>query len=217
MNETNKTPTIMAIIGAVLIFAFLFAPIPGKVEGSDSTIFLVAGRGEQWGLFLLAPLATFFICRNTGAWGAGSAGILLLLALSSAFYSSQGGNTEAHRGTSRYYPFSEPTILHWTALFCGVMLLLGAAIWTIRQPEAKPAFSASQTSGTSLLDDVDWGWWGIAAISLAVWPLGLLLYFAYSRTGDEKGGAAIIGAGIGLILMALRFVFIMSKVGAGAT
>lgn len=73
--------------------------------------------------------------------------------------------------------------------------------------------SRPQASGASFWASVDWGWWGIAALSLIAWPMGLLLYFAYSRTGDDKGGAALIGAGIGLVLMALRFVFMMSRVG----
>jgi hypothetical protein len=78
---------------------------------------------------------------------------------------------------------------------------------------AKPIQSSRRSFG-DFLSTIDWGWWGIAVISFLAWPLGLLLYFAYSRTGDDKGGAALIGAGLGLVLMALRFVFIMSRVGA---
>jgi len=81
------------------------------------------------------------------------------------------------------------------------------------QAQAVKASGKIQTPRVSFAS-VDWGFWGIVLLSLLFWPLGLLLFFAYSRAGDDKSNAAIIGAGIGLLIMVFRFVAMMAKVGA---
>jgi len=57
---------------------------------------------------------------------------------------------------------------------------------------------------------VDWSVLAIGIISFLLWPLGLILFFAYSKTDDEKSNAAIIGAGLALALIVVRFIFIMA-------
>jgi hypothetical protein len=58
---------------------------------------------------------------------------------------------------------------------------------------------------------VDWTVLGIGILSFLVWPLGLVLFFAFSKTDEEKGNAAIIGACLALALFVLRFVLLMAK------
>jgi hypothetical protein len=58
---------------------------------------------------------------------------------------------------------------------------------------------------------VDWTVLGIGLLSLLVWPLGLVLFFAFSKRDEEKGNAAIIGACLALALFVLRFVLLMAK------
>jgi hypothetical protein len=57
---------------------------------------------------------------------------------------------------------------------------------------------------------VDWTVLGIGIISFLVWPLGLVLFFAFSKTDEEKGNAAIIGACLALALFVLRFIYLMA-------
>jgi len=57
---------------------------------------------------------------------------------------------------------------------------------------------------------VDWSVLAIGIISFLLWPLGLILFFAYSKTDDEKANAAVIGAGLALALIVVRFIFIMA-------
>lgn len=57
---------------------------------------------------------------------------------------------------------------------------------------------------------IDWTVLGIGIISFLLWPLGLVLFFAFSKTDEEKGNAAIIGACLALALFVLRFIYLMA-------
>ena len=58
---------------------------------------------------------------------------------------------------------------------------------------------------------IDWAWWLVVLISLAMPPVGLMLYLAYTRNDDDKAGAAALGGLSGLALFILRFWWIMYK------
>jgi len=57
---------------------------------------------------------------------------------------------------------------------------------------------------------VDWTVLGVGIISFLLWPLGLVLFFAFSKTDEERGNAAIIGACLALALFVLRFIYLMA-------
>lgn len=57
---------------------------------------------------------------------------------------------------------------------------------------------------------IDWTVLGIGILSFIFWPLGLVLFFAFSKTDEEKGNAAIIGACLALALFVIRFIYMMS-------
>jgi hypothetical protein len=76
----------------------------------------------------------------------------------------------------------------------------------------KASKSASAAPRVSWLETIDWGSWGVGLLSLLVWPLGLVLFFSYSRNGDEKANAALIGACIGIGFLLLRLLLTMVRV-----
>lgn len=50
----------------------------------------------------------------------------------------------------------------------------------------------------------DWGFWGVALISFIIPIVGLVLYFSYSRNGDEKATAAIGGFLVAILFIIVR-------------
>jgi hypothetical protein len=75
---------------------------------------------------------------------------------------------------------------------------------TISRPQPKQDFYAMPSI------KMDWSVLLIGILSFLLWPLGIVLFFAYSKTDEEKGNAAIIGACLALALFVLRFIYIMA-------
>lgn len=75
--------------------------------------------------------------------------------------------------------------------------------------KAQPARSAGGPAvKSSFAANVDWGFWCVAAISFLVPCIGFCLYLSFSNSGDEKAGAAGMGAafgfGLGVLSVVLR-------------
>ena len=275
-DKFDNIRSVMVICGTLCVFRFLFAPLAGHWSTNGSSVYLVEGKGEQWGLLILAPLAALLVYRRLAVWSVGVGNLLLLVALWTAWRCSQAEDSpySVYRAGSAYHL---PTVWHWVALGGGVMLIVAAADWVAwdewgeslrslspareaaprsfdprsRNPQADFGFCSFCGARNSLLltrchqchsplswatqrtqavakpiaptkpatphepwfAAVDWGFWGTGLLSLLFWPLGLLLFFTYSRNGDDKGNAALVGAGLGLLLMALRLLAAMAKVG----
>lgn len=95
-------------------------------------------------------------------------------------------------------------------LRCNVNLSwLGASTPTV-MPRIAPRPAPKQDVFAMPSVSVDWTVLGIGIISFLLWPLGLVLFFAFSKTDEEKGNAAIIGACLALAMFVLRFVYMMA-------
>ncbi len=241
----DDTPTWMAIAGALCVFVFLFLPMPRRWESEDFQIYLASGKAEAVALFLCVPAVAFLIYRKNFIWALGAIAVPLLLLLMKLVFSGLArlGGVDRYSGRAAFGYHPEPGFLHWAILIVGMILLIGAEIYGLLQSSggrrrpvtisgtqggqsratpARPVPVKSARRGaprfslSDFFESVDWGFWGIALLSLLFWPLGLLLFFAYSRSGDDKSGAALLGAGLGLGLMVLRFIIAMAKVGAAS-
>lgn len=226
MLERNQLP--IGVAGAFMILLFPFLPMRagsdilfGLSQGPNYYLF---GRGEQYVTLLLGPLILFCVYQRAFAVAFVSLVVLLFCTLS-AFL----------RPGSAYYG---PGILHIISMFCG-LILLGLSIlggWITEEPgpvinnQGRKAISKTKGATPKTLrpasfslpsfrdvsGSIDWGWWGILVLSFIAWPVGLLLHFAFSRANDDKADAAIVGAGLGLGLMVIRFLLAMAKVGGAA-
>jgi ribosomal protein L40E len=64
--------------------------------------------------------------------------------------------------------------------------------------------SAPKARAASSTSTIDWGFWGVAAISFFIPLIGILLFFGYSRNSDDKATAAIGGFLLAIVLIVLR-------------
>ncbi|MDQ3813284.1 MAG: hypothetical protein M3347_04965 [Armatimonadota bacterium] len=278
-DNSDNIRTAMGIFGALCVLGFLFSPLAGRWSSAGTSVYMVEGKGEQWGLILLAPATGFLVYRRLWGWATTAGSLLLLVALVTAWRCYQAAHPDPYSYYRGYSAYQLPAFIDWMALATGVVLLWAASIWGLwqerserhanlifapgahprhfdprsRNPQATFGFCSicgtknpltlsqchqchaplawatprpqaapvkpvppSKPAGSRepWLATVDWGFWGIALVSFLFWPLGLLLFFSYSRNGDDKANAALIGAGVGLLLMALRFVALMAKVGS---
>ncbi len=64
--------------------------------------------------------------------------------------------------------------------------------------------AAPKSHAASASSTIDWGFWGVGAVSFFIPFVGLLLYFGYSRNDDDKAMAAIGGFLLAVVLIILR-------------
>ncbi|HEY0076362.1 MAG TPA: hypothetical protein VGB77_19850 [Abditibacteriaceae bacterium] len=81
----------------------------------------------------------------------------------------------------------------------------------VKKPKAPRAARSGPNMISNFAGSIDWSWWLILLISFAAWPVGMLLWFAYTRTDDDKGSAAAIGTCSFLGLFILRLWWMMYK------
>ena len=82
------------------------------------------------------------------------------------------------------------------------------------KPAASKSSRASRTPRVSLGDAasaIDWSWWLTALLSFFMPPVGLMLYFAFSRNDDDKASAAALGGLAAVAIFILRFWWVMYK------
>lgn len=190
-------------VGALALIAYGYVAVNARLQLHLSAVYnphrhqhilaqTVHSTGMRWGWLLLGAGACLILASGAMAYWLAEKPVVVDYGPC-----AQCGQANSHQAVVCYH--------------CGAPLPWARqqSLRTATQPVPKPvshARSAPKPAVRQQGPPVDWGFWGVALLSFLFPVIGYFLYRSYSNNGDDKAGAAGLGALLGLLLGACFYI-----------